>query len=743
MLGLLKPWNKEESHSVRALRTNNSVTEEHIKFLIAQAKELSYKTAREAAIALLACAEPKYLLKMSRIYSLGHDGFHTLDDRMSILSVIKILNGTYENLQAYLVPIGNRPMPNVSIYILPIIFNVLDKKEGRACEDTLFKILEFIYSFERGVSYSIPDFNKEVILGSLRMAAIAKDGKTQDAACKLFHLLNRKLNSSSSAVQVSRLGGLGILPKALNGQLFGVSSSLDEEVDFSDGLGRISFGAQTKPQRMVLIKDGLESILNAMPENIIADLKLNVLAGKAKIEVIYKDKLELSGMLKNNDRICLNIGKDVLPKKSDNFDLLLLWDLLSEGIASLMLRDYSELKQASRTNENAYFKIGLVKALLNYKAYLPFYHKALYRQVWFPNNYWNRKTPNERQELEDRYLKALNENTSEMSGIYQGDIFCNVMGDDEAMFIITEYIHILSKNPLFNEDVIDNIINKISGLDVLKRVSLARIRNVYKEFFFNGIISLPAGGNTFEDRYFLNNFDHTSYVSGLKEILLAARERNVFYPGLRRLISYFLPLGEKDLDEEIEVLFKDDDKFFSPAREEAIKRAIGEIFIRRLGEKALRGVMKFLSGDRSLYSIPYLDILPITLNKDDNADDYGSLGNVSLADTGYNFFPGQENDEAVDWVSRLFLVLPKTGAGNDDYINSGSPLFKERDAYNSGSPVGSVKIKLLQDKYRKAKNLLTNDSFLNSMEIFEGMRNELKRAEKIRKTRFNRDNLKV
>ena len=365
LLGLLKPWNEEESHSVRALRTNNSVTEGHAKTLIAQAKELSYKTAREAAIALLAASEPECLLRMSRIYSLGHDGFHTLDDRMNILAVIKILNSIYENLQAYLGPAGNRPMPNVSIYILPIIFNVLDKKEVRAREDTLFKILEFIYSFEREVSYPIPDFNKEVILGALRIAAMSKDNRAQDAACKLFHLLNWKWGLSSSA--------------------------LDKEVYFFDKLGRISFKAGINPQKLGLIKAGLEKILEVMPRNIIEDLKLNIFAGGAKLKVIYEDTLIQSSLLKNTNGICLNIGKDVLPEISDNLDLLLLWDLLSEGIVSLMLSDYDELKNASRTNENAYFKIGLIKALLNYKAYIVAYHKALHRQSWGPKNYWDKR----------------------------------------------------------------------------------------------------------------------------------------------------------------------------------------------------------------------------------------------------------------------------------------------------------------------------------------------------------------
>ena len=316
-----------------------------------------------------------------------------------------------------------------------------------------------------------------------------------------------------------------------------------------------------------------------------------------------------------------------------------------------------------------------------------------------------------------------------MSGIYQSDIFFNVMDDDEPMFMVTDYIHILSKNPLFNEDVIYDIIIQISGLEVLNKVSLARLRNMFKEFFFNGNVRMPARGNVFEDRYFFNNFDDTAYVSGLKDILLTVKDRNAFYSGLRQLIRYFLPLSEMDLDGEIKALFKeDDDKFFSPGREAALKKAIGEIFIRRLGENALGRVMKFLSGNRDLAFVPSIDILPIALNKGDNADNYESLRGLPKGDINYDFVFGQESGEAVDWVSRLFSIFPKINPSDD--------------AYNSGSPVGPVKIKPLQDKYRKAKGLLTNGSFLNSIEIFEGMLDELKRAEKYGKLGLTAINLK-
>ncbi|HAH21532.1 MAG TPA: hypothetical protein DCL49_11595, partial [Candidatus Omnitrophica bacterium] len=132
------------------------------------------------------------------------------------------------------------------------------------------------------------------------------------------------------------------------------------EVSFFDDLGRISFKVEIQPGKISLIKAAVERILEAMPKNIIEDFRLHLLRGEIAFKVIYENSLVQSRLVKDSAGICLCVGRDVLPKRSDNLDMVLLWDLLSEGICSLMLNDYDELKKASRINENAYFKIELI-----------------------------------------------------------------------------------------------------------------------------------------------------------------------------------------------------------------------------------------------------------------------------------------------------------------------------------------------------------------------------------------------
>ena len=90
--------------------------------------------------------------------------------------------------------------------------------------------------------------------------------------------------------------------------------------------------------------------------------------------------------------------------------------------------------------------------------------------------------------------------------------------------------------------------------------------------------------------------------------------------------------------------------------------------------------------------------------------------------------------EEKDIKAALYFLTSIINAkiGTDTIYSSVSSSLGEGE--NSRCPYFSyfspVKIKPLKDKYREAKNLLTNGNFLNSKKIFEGMLDELKRAEK-------------
>jgi len=57
---------------------------------------------------------------------------------------------------------------------------------------------------------------------------------------------------------------------------------------------------------------------------------------------------------------------------------------VAEVVASYVVTGYERLKAESATNENAWFKLELIKGLLNYKISIPLYYKFVRRFNWTP-----------------------------------------------------------------------------------------------------------------------------------------------------------------------------------------------------------------------------------------------------------------------------------------------------------------------------------------------------------------------
>ncbi|HAH20996.1 MAG TPA: hypothetical protein DCL49_08860, partial [Candidatus Omnitrophica bacterium] len=73
-----------------------------------------------------------------------------------------------------------------------------------------------------------------------------------------------------------------------------------------------------------------------------------------------------------------------------------------------------------------------------------------------------------------------------------------------------------------------------------------------------------------------------------------------------------------------------------------------------------------------------MDILPIALNKGANADDYELFRSLPARDINYNFVPGNDSMETMDWVPHLFLILPKKDSSDGGHIQSASPVMVKR-----------------------------------------------------------------
>jgi len=157
---------------------------------------------------------------------------------------------------------------------------------------------------------------------------------------------------------------------------------------FHNNLGHIVYNGELPEQQAVLLKDKVEKILGNMPQNVIEDTRLNLLVREVSLDIIYEPSLEKSNISHATDNITIYLARDIIYQE-DKVDTLTLQGLLSEFIASVILDDYRQLKQNARINENAWFKLEIIKALLNYRDYMPLYHKLLNRHGWTVQNYWD------------------------------------------------------------------------------------------------------------------------------------------------------------------------------------------------------------------------------------------------------------------------------------------------------------------------------------------------------------------
>ena len=405
-------------------------------------------------------------------------------------------------------------------------------------------------------------------------------------------------------------------------------------------------------------------VMKGFPAGILEDVKLTAPFNGERVRIEVDLSLSESKILKNAQEVKLAIGRDILYSEG-KIETLTLSEHLSELAAAVLLGDYEQLKTASRTNENAFLKLALIKALINRSNYLPMYYKVINRFTWFLQNYWEEKTLDQKRELVAKYRVNLDGYTKSVKGVFQWNAFLNVMDDADPMFLAINYLHILLSNSSIGDGEIAKIIASIKDVNVADKVSIAGVRNLLKEFMFGGKVKLRIGDQVKEKSVF-GNF-HDPRIAGMREVLLKTQAQNEFYKTMRELLAIMLPFPKDKLDAEISRLV-DKNLFSSPKREEAIKNELEEMIIRFLGGNSLRPLKEHLSAQRGFKTIPYASFLNRDLNTGDDADSYEFLRYALDTDgINYSLLEGNTDTPAQgkDWLQDLFIMSPKEKGPGD------------------------------------------------------------------------------
>jgi hypothetical protein len=386
----------------------------------------------------------------------------------------------------------------------------------------------------------------------------------------------------------------------------------------------------------------------------------------SSIVVVYDPTLDRSSVSKSPEEITLYVGRDIMYDKG-RVETLGLRSLIAEVIASVILGDYQELTTAAPHNENAFYKLEIIKTLLNYRAYIPFYYRTCKRYAWTRENYWDERTVVEQRAIVSQCTADLDMYTRRWRRIGQYHIFVGVMDDADPIFLAHNYIHILlSRNPDISAEDITQIIHAVAQEPVLHRESMAQIRNVFKEFILNGVVRLRIVG-TIQEKENFSNFDDTQRLRAIHDQLIDANTPAMFYDNMRRIIGLLLPpLDDEHLDGEMHRLIDSEryegySQLAAAEREGVVHNMLKELLVRRIGSTAYNTVLNHLTGNvKTLTEPPPEDIEVTTELPEEEETEEESAQFVTVLDA--ELEEGEDADDyrlaqaTRDWVDALFKM---------------------------------------------------------------------------------------
>jgi phosphoglucomutase len=457
----------------------------------------------------------------------------------------------------------------------------------------------------------------------------------------------------------------------------------EKALPFLEGRAHIIYNKEFSREQAQGLREAIEKILSDMPDSIIKDLIINLALNDFSIRVKVDRNLTQSRMVTSPQEIELILGKDVFYEQGKIEDVTLK-ELLAELVASLILSDYPALKEASPSSENAFFKLELIKILLNYRSYLLLYHKLLNRYNWTPSKYPSLMSQQQREELLSKLKADLDRFTQGMERISQWNLFLNIMDDADPLFMVINYIHILLKTSATEVDISDIIRRAIREPDIRDKVNIAHLRNVIKEFILSGKVRIKIGDDIqVKDKF--THFDNTKALAELKDTSITTENVQDFYVSLRKLLSYTLPLSEDSLNDEMaRLLEKDLFSYPSQEREARVREVLEEFLIRRIGKRAYQRLIKHLTAQR-FEEIPYIRVSPVeNIPEGTDADDYGFLEYILQQKEGTYQLTSQGEEHPSDWIHSLFYIPSDDGQDSSTNPPSLEHPFQAEAGWRAG-----------------------------------------------------------
>lgn len=399
------------------------------------------------------------------------------------------------------------------------------------------------------------------------------------------------------------------------GEKFKIIAALSRRSEpFYKGLGEIVWTEDVSGETALLLKEAIEDIILQMPHPLTEDIYANSLIDKVLIRITVDPRYKKSIVNKTDKEVNLLIGKDILYRE-DKVESVLLSEMISELFAAFMLDDYVELKRLSGINENAYFKLEIVKALLNYKNYQFLFYRFTYvsEEDWKEERYLSEMSSQEQKNILEEFRIAIRDwNFPDRLGSYSY-LFDEIIRDPEfsPALLVLYYMHGLFKDGLMVEEDVAILINDISMVQLKNRPSIAGIRNLIKDFITSETYYIRIGDRV-EPRSLYRCFDNSKDILSLKRALHTTKDEQEFYESFENLLKISLNLEDLYIKEEME-RFIDKDIFSIPASYEGpratpIRKSIEEILKRRIGQPAYESFTDHILGDKVIIYYPEFNL---------------------------------------------------------------------------------------------------------------------------------------
>ncbi len=447
-------------------------------------------------------------------------------------------------------------------------------------------------------------------------------------------------------------------------------------LSFGSGIGEIVTQNGVPDQLLIQLQEVVEKIYADFPPQLMNSLFLNSSVDDFSFKIRLDPRMETSFMNKRREGVEWTVGRDLMIG-SDDFDRVKLSDQLAEIFAAYLLKDYDLLNEQRDSNENAYFKLNVVKALINHKNYLLAYH-----QTMSGTPVSSKLGQDELRRLEEPQQRQLDGFTAGWDAVNQYNLFLSLFGNADPRFIISNYMHVWSSvhdaesRSAQAEKDIDQILENVS---IENEISVAHLRNFAHVLFMDGKSRIRIVDTVHSVERF-DRFDDQDWLEETVDSLRSVTQQNAFYASVRSLIEYALPLSENELAEEMGRLV-DDGLFEKQDKLAATREALREIMVRRIGSNAVKRILSFLSGNNNDL-IPYVKVSHADLDTGDDADRYGFMefdgdGHLVLR-TEWN---EEEAPSPADWVNKLFPLPmdPPSDLPGDDESPQRSELRSVRE----------------------------------------------------------------